>query len=382
MRARRKQRVSAELPRILDALLDGVVVVAADGSAERLNAEACRLLETSTEAVAGRPVEQVAGATAFAGTIRAVLAGAPASVEHEVRVPRRFQGDVVVDAAVAPLVDEDGTVLGAVVGLRDLTLGATLREVERERAGAAALGQIASGIAHEVRNPLGGIRGAAELLARRAANDRDRAAAELVMREVDRIAALLDDFLVFGRAGELRLAPVNLHRLLDDVLDVLAVDPLGARVKVERAFDPSIPELEADADRLVQVFLNLGRNALEALSDRDGTLRIATRLRLDHRVDLGGGRRVPSVAIDFADTGGGIPEAVRDRIATPFFTTKPHGTGLGLALARHFVTQHGGTLQIESEEGRGTSVRVSIPLRRTSAPTAAGAGSTENGSGV
>jgi two-component system nitrogen regulation sensor histidine kinase GlnL len=357
--------MSGDLPRILDALLDGVVLVDAKGRVERLNAEASRILETSTEAVAGRTVEQVPGAAAFASAIRAVLAGGAACVEREVRVARRFQDDVVVDAAVAPLVDGLGAPDGAVVGLRDLTVGAALREVERERAGVAALGQIASGIAHEVRNPLGGIRGAAEILVRRATSARDRAPAELIVREVDRIAALLDDFLVFGRAGELRLAPVNLHRVLDDVLDVLAVDPLGQKARVERSFDPSIPELFADADRLVQVFLNLGRNALEAMGDREGLLTITTRLRLDHRIDVGGGERVPSVAVDFEDTGCGIPEAVRDRIATPFFTTKAHGTGLGLALARYFVTQHGGTLQIESREGRGTRVRVSFPLRRS-----------------
>lgn len=356
--------MARDLPRILDALLDGVVVVDAAGRIEQLNAEASRILETSTEAVAGRGIEQVPGAAAFAKTVRGVLGGAAACVEHEVRVPRRFQGEVVVDAAVTPLVDDGGAIEGAIIGLRDRTLGAALREVERERAGVAALGQIASGIAHEVRNPLGGIRGAAEILGKRAASDRDRAAADLIVREVDRIAALLDDFLVFGRAGELRMTPVNLHRVLDDVLDVLAVDPLGARAKVERIFDPSIPEFFADGDRLVQVFLNLGRNALEAMGDREGTLTIRTRLRLDHRIDLGAGERVASVAVDFDDTGCGIPESVRDRIATPFFTTKSRGTGLGLALARHFVAQHGGTLQIESREGHGTRVRVSLPLRR------------------
>jgi two-component system nitrogen regulation sensor histidine kinase GlnL len=354
-----------DLSHILDALLDGIVVLDAEGRVELLNAEACRVLETSTEAVAGRPVEQVTGAGGFARSVRAVLAGGAAAVEHEIRVPRRFQGDVLVDAAVAPLTDAAGRTTGVVVGLRDLTLGAALREVERERAGVAALGQIASGIAHEVRNPLGGIRGAAELLAKRAASDRDRAAADLIVREVDRIAALLDDFLVFGRAGEIKLQPVNLHRVLDDVLDLLAVDPLGSRARVERVFDPSIPELLADGDRLVQIFLNLGRNALEAIGERDGVLTITTRLRLDHRIDTGGGERVPSVAVDFEDTGPGIPEAVRERLATPFFTTKARGTGLGLALARHFVTQHGGTLQIESSPQRGTRVRVSLPLRRS-----------------
>jgi len=354
-----------DLRRVLDALFDGVVVVDADGRIAQLNAEACRILETSTEAVAGRPIEQMVGAGAFAKAVRAVLAGGNASIEHEVCVPRRFQGDLLVDAAVAPLAIETGGVAGAVIELRDLTLGAALREVERERAGVAALGQIASGIAHEVRNPLGGIRGAAELLEKSAASDRDRTAAQLIVREVDRIAALLDDFLVFGRAGEIRLAAVNLHRVLDDVLDVLAVDPLGARGKVERHFDPSIPELLADGDRLMQVFLNLGRNALEAIPAHDGTLVISTRLRLDRRIDIGNGERVPTIAVDFEDNGCGIPDAVRDRIATPFFTTKVRGTGLGLALARHFVTQHGGVLQVESRSGQGTRIRVLLPLRRT-----------------
>ena len=353
-----------DIRRVLDSLFDGVVLVDADGGVALLNAEACRILETSTEAVATRPIEQLAGAAAFAKAVRSVLAGGNACVERELRVPRRFQGDLLVDACVAQLADDEGRVNGAIVELRDLTLGATLREVERERAGVAALGQIASGIAHEVRNPLGGIRGAAELLEKRAASDRDRAAASLIVREVDRIAALLDDFLVFGRAGEIKLAPVNLHRVLDDVLDLLAVDPLGARAHVERSFDPSIPELMADGDRLVQVFLNLGRNALEAMSDREGKLVITTRLRLDHRIDLGRGERVPTVAVDFEDNGCGIPETVRDRIATPFFTTKARGTGLGLSLARHFVTQHGGLLQVESRNGNGTRIRVLLPLRR------------------
>jgi len=152
--------------------------------------------------------------------------------------------------------------------------------------------------------------------------------------------------------------------VLDDVLDVLATDPLGAKTRVERAFDPSIPELLADGDRLVQVFLNLARNALESMEGGSGTLHIATRLRLDHRIDLGDGDRVPSVAVEVRDSGCGISSAIRGQIMTPFFTTKPNGTGLGLALSRHYVALHGGALQIESQEGRGTAVRVSLPLRR------------------
>jgi two-component system nitrogen regulation sensor histidine kinase GlnL len=350
--------------RVLDAILDGVVVVDEAGSVELLNAEASRILETSTEAVAGRPIEQVPGAGAFAKSVRGVLDLGSACVDNEVRVARRFAPELVVDVAVSPLADEGGRTDGAVVLLRDRTIGNALREAESERARSAAFGQIAAGIAHEVRNPLGGIRGAAELVARRASSERDREAANLIVREVDRISSLLDDFLVFARRDGLRLAPVNLHRVLDDVLDVLAMDPLGSRARVERIFDPSIPELLADGDRLVQVFLNLARNALEAMAEGEGILTIATRLRLEHRVDLGGGERVPTVAIEVRDTGAGIAEEIRAQVATPFFTTKTTGTGLGLALSRHFVALHGGTLQIESPPGKGAIVRVSLPLRR------------------
>jgi two-component system nitrogen regulation sensor histidine kinase GlnL len=354
----------ADLRRVLDALLDGVVVVDRDGCVEQLNAEACRILGTSTEAVAGWPVERVAGGAAFSKAVRSALAQGGASVENEVAVPRRFEGDLVVDVAVSPLADEGGRADGAVVLLRDRTIGVALREAESERARSEAFGQMAAGLAHEVKNPLAGIRGAAELLGARAGTERGREVAGLIVREVDRIATLLDDFMMFARPGALRLAPVNLHRVLDDVLDVLATDPLGARAQVERAFDPSIPELLADGDRLVQVFLNLARNALESMEERPGTLHIATWLRLDHRIDLGDGERVPSVAVEVRDTGCGVPEAIRSRIMTPFFTTKPNGTGLGLALSRHYVALHGGALQIESQEGRGTAVRVSLPLRR------------------
>lgn len=354
--------MARDLPRVLDALLDGVVVVDDEGCVRELNAEACRILGTSSEAVFGRPVERVPGGEAFAKGVRAVLAEGASLVENEVALPRRFQPPLLVDVAVSPLAD-DARAQGAVVLLRDRTIGAALRQVQSERAQSAALGQMAAGIAHEVKNPLAGIRGAAELLGRRAAGAKDREASALIVREVDRIAALLDDFMIFARGEVLRLAPVNLHRVLDDVLDVLATDPLGARAQVVRVFDPSIPELLADGDRLVQVFLNLARNALEALEERPGTLTITTRLRLDHRIDLGG-ERVASVAVEVADDGPGIPEAVREQIMTPFFTTKRSGTGLGLPLARHFVTLHGGSLQVESREGRGTLVRVSLPLRR------------------
>ncbi len=350
--------------RVLDAVLDGVVVLDETGRVERLNAEANRILQTSTQAAAGRPVEHLPGAEAFAKSVREALALGSSQIENEIALTRRFGEALVVDVAASPLLDESGRTDGAVVLLRDRTIGNALRQAERERSETAAFGRIAAGIAHEVKNPLGGIRGAAELLSRGAREDRARERADLIVREADRITALLDDFLMFSRGESLRLAPVNLHRVLDDVLDLLADDPLGARAEVQRVFDPSIPELLADGDRLIQVFLNLGRNALEALPEGEGALRFATRLRLDHRIDVGSGKRAPTVEIDVEDSGCGIPEEILHEVGTPFFTTKTRGTGLGLALTRHFVGLHGGALQLEALESGGTRARVALPLRR------------------
>jgi two-component system nitrogen regulation sensor histidine kinase GlnL len=253
-----------------------------------------------------------------------------------------------------------------VLVLRDRTIQQSLQEMVTERERLTAFGRIAAGIAHEVKNPLGGIRGAAELLALRAGDAKARETAELIVREVDRISTLVEDLMVFARGEKLELAPVNLHRVLDDVLDLLAHDPLGASAKVERRYDPSLPDVLADGDRLTQVFLNLARNALQALEGRGGTLRITTRLSLDRRLVTDEGKLVPAVVIEFHDDGPGIPEAVLHELATPFFTTRASGHGLGLALSRHWISRHGGTLRITSAPGEGTTVKVSLPLRRAS----------------
>jgi nitrogen-specific signal transduction histidine kinase len=155
----------------------------------------------------------------------------------------------------------------------------------------------------------------------------------------------------------------DLHRALDAVLALLSMDPIAAGVRLERRFDPSLPELIADADRLVQVFLNLARNALQALQG-SGTLAIETRMSLDHRFALESGESVPTRLVAVGDGESGMPREVLERLATPLFTTRRGGTGLGLAVARHWVARHGGTLRVESAQGAGTRVVVALPLCR------------------
>jgi two-component system nitrogen regulation sensor histidine kinase GlnL len=359
--------VARDAKGVLDALLDGVVVLDTQGRVELSNPEACRILGTSAETTVGQPLAKLVGPRhAILALARRVLDEGGAAAWSELAVAQRFGGELVVDAAASPLPGADGKPDGVVLVLRDRTIQSSLAQLVSERETLERFGRIAAGVAHEVKNPLGGIRGAAEILASRANDAKTIDAAELIVREVDRIATLVDDLMVFAQRGELHLAPVNIHFVLDGVLDLLALDPLGAGVRVERRFDPSIPELLADADRLTQVFLNLVRNALQAMEARRGRLTITTRMSLDHRTLAAGGEHAPTLLVEVQDEGAGIEPALLDRLATPFFTTRPGGTGLGLAVSRHWIARHGGTLRIESAPGAGTTVRVALPLRRAS----------------
>ncbi len=356
-----------DLQGVLDALLDGVVVVDRAGRVELLNAEASRILETSAKATSGQPLERVIGADHPVVVLtRAVLDEGRPSIRDEFAIKRRFAEDAVVDAAASPLFEGDGPPSGVVLVLRDRTIQNALRDLVSERERLDSFGQMAAGIAHEVKNPLGGIRGAGEILASRASDAKTRDAAELIVREVDRIASLVDDLMVFARGEELRLDPVNIHRVLHDVLDVLATDPVASGAQLERRFDPSIPEFLADADRLTQVFLNLARNGLQAMAEAGGTLVITTRMTLDHRLSTPSEGQLSTVVVEIADDGPGIEPETLGKLSTPFFTTRRGGTGLGLAVSRHWVTRHGGTLRIDSQPGEGTRVRVALPLRRPS----------------
>jgi two-component system nitrogen regulation sensor histidine kinase GlnL len=356
--------VARDLSGVLDAVLAGIVVLDAEGNVDLANSAACRILDHSAEAVRRRPVEALLGPEhSLAKLARAVLASGRSAVENECCVERRFDSDLAVDVAASPLFNEGGRTDGAVIFLRDSTIQRNLQQVVAEREALSTFGSIAAGVAHEVKNPLGGIRGAAEILASRSSDAKTLDAAELIVREVDRIANLLDDFMIFTHGEAVRFAATNIHRVLDNVLDLLTMDPLSRRVEVERLYDPSIPDVLIDTDRLTQVFLNLLRNALQAMEQEPGRLVITTRMLLDRHLTTPQGEHFPSLLVEVSDSGPGIPEELLGKLATPFFSTRPGGTGLGLAISRHWVARHGGTLRIESQPGEGTRVRVELPLR-------------------
>jgi len=358
--------MSRDLTGVLDAVIAGILVVDFEGRVEMVNSAACAFLETSAEATQNQAIESLFGPDHPAPRmVHSVIQTGGSASESELRIKRRFHDDLLVDIAASPLFDEAGPPTGAVLVLRDRTIQKSLEKVVDDRESIQAFGSIAAGIAHEVKNPLGGIRGAAELLAERTSEPRTKEIAEVIVREVKRIAALVDDLMAFTPGDAIRLAPTNIHRILDQVLEIGSMDPISTSIEIERWYDPSIPELLADSDRLAQVFLNLARNAFQAMAETGGTLVVRTRMPLDHRLSSESGAQIPTLSIEFRDNGPGIAPEVLQKLATPFFTTRPEGTGLGLAMSRNWVARHGGTIQIDSTPGSGTSVRVALPLRRS-----------------
>lgn len=358
-----------DLQGIFDALLEGVIVLDEAGAIDFLNVEASRLLELPDEISPDELLVKALGPDhpVCEITERVRRTGRP-SIHDEVEIPRRLAPPTPVDVAVSIRAEEKRGSSGLVIALRDRSASQSLREEIHERERQESYGHIAAGIAHEVKNPLGGIRGAAELLSMRAGDDRARKAADLIVGEVDRISDLVDELMVFARGDGLDLQKVNVHQSLDALLDLLEMERGYEAIQIKRLFDPSLPELEADPARLQQVFLNLARNALQAMEGSAGTLTLTTRMSLEHRLVSSDGRPMPTVRVSFEDDGPGIPDKIRDRLATPFFTTKQKGTGLGLSVARHWTGRHGGRLRIESVEGEGTRVDVDLPLLQPEPP--------------
>jgi signal transduction histidine kinase len=227
-------------------------------------------------------------------------------------------------------------------------LHARLREAER----LATAGELAAGMAHEIRNPLSAILNATALLADETRLTADERAGTLAaMRtEARRLNRILSDFLKFARPQEARVAPGDVRDVLEHVGGLIRDDrPRAARVDVKVAVDPGLPRFPFDRDQLIQVVWNLALNGIEAMNGRG-------------RLSLEGVRRNGSVALAVTDTGPGIPAERREHVFEPFYSGKPNGTGLGLTIADRIVAAHGGRIEIDSEPGRGTRVTLLFPL--------------------
>jgi two-component system nitrogen regulation sensor histidine kinase GlnL len=351
------------LQAILAAIPVGVAATDAAGRTALQNPEASRILGVSWETTAGRELAQVLGRNhPLAELIREAVEARRLVSRHACELIQFPIGrPLVVDLAVSPLGVED-EVQGVVVTLTDRTIGRELEELVLLRRRTEEFAQLAAGIAHEIRNPLGGIHGAAQLMLQKLDRGDLSRYPELIRDETDRIRRLLDDLAQLTRGEDLQLRPANLHRVLDDLLQLHRHDPEWEGVELVREYDPSIPEIAIDPDRIAQVALNLLRNAVHAVGGK-GRVRVRTRVETQFQLSPGSGQPTGVVHLEVEDDGPGIPEPDLAHIFTPFFTRNDRGTGLGLAIAQHWAVRHGGRIRARSTPGEGTRMRVTLPLR-------------------
>ncbi len=300
------------------------------------------------------PVDQLP--PALAGAIEATLADGQSHLQVETTISGITGRATPVVCSTSPFRDTEGNLLGAVLVFSDLT---RLKELEGEKHQAerlASVGALASGIAHEIKNPLVAIKTFAQLLPQKFGEENFREDfAKVAVREIDRIEGLVERLRDLSRPPEDLLRPLDLREPIDATLVLLRGQLEETRTLVRR-FYPAAPwPVTGDPGRLGQLFLNLFQNALEAMGPGEELT-----IRLDNQAEPGG---TPTLRVQVSDTGPGIPEALLGKIFDPFVTTKPRGSGLGLAICRAIADSHRATIRAEnSPTGHGTTVTLEFPV--------------------
>lgn len=295
---------------------------------------------------------------------KALSAGRSIS-DHETVELQRGKTSLPVSATVSPLFTQDGVQQGAVLIMRDLTQIRTLEDAIRRADRLSMVGTMAAGLAHEIKNPLGGIKGAAQLLQMEL--DADSSLVEypqVMIRETERVNRIIEELLDLSRPRQTTDIDVNIGTVINDIVLLQRQAFAEKNVQFKLYLDPSIPEIRGDKSLLTQLFLNLIKNAGEAV-EQDGTVQITTRIDSDYHLSAPGERAVPLIQIVVTDDGPGIPQEHRDRIFTPFYTTKTGGTGLGLATCQKIVGDHQGLLNVRNLKEGGSSFTISLPMHRS-----------------
>ncbi len=344
---------------IVRALPDPVVLVDGDDIVRYVNPAAEQFFEAGAGILRDRRLDEL---VQFDSPLLALVAkvrdGLAAVTEYGVDMLSPHRRARTVDAQVMAIPDAAGWVL---VGLRERTIAQKLdRQLSYLGAGRSVAG-IAAALAHEVKNPLSGIRGAAQLLEQNASLA-DRELTRLITEETDRICRLVDRMEMFSNDHPVERTPVNIHEVLDHVRR-LVQSSFGGNVRFVERYDPSLPPVFGNRDQLVQVLLNMVKNAAEAMPEGGGEIILATKFEPGLRLALAGGngrQRLPLV-VSVRDNGGGVPEDLKAHLFDPFVSGKAGGTGLGLSLVAKIVAEHGGGVEFDSEPGR-TEFRVLLPL--------------------
>ena len=346
---------------ILDAIPDPVIVLDEADRIFYVNAQAQQFFSSSSHMLVNQPFGRL---LPFGSPVLAMIAQVrregSAIWEYEVNLSTPLIGERIADVQVARIGDDSGLML---LVLREASIARKMDQQLTHRGAARSVTGMASMLAHEIKNPLSGIRGAAQLVEQNA-TESDKMLTRLICAETDRICELVDRMEAFSDQRPLQRVPVNIHQVLEHVRRI-AEAGFARNIRFSEEYDPSLPEVMGDRDQLIQVFLNLVKNAAEALEGvAGGEIILSTAYRHGVRLALPGGnvRMALPFEVCVRDNGPGIPDDLRAHLFDPFVSTKPNGTGLGLSLVAKIIGDHGGIIECDASPRR-TIFRTLLPIR-------------------
>ncbi len=349
---------------VMNAMVSAVVVVDPDGVILFVNSASEQIFKGSAQYLVGQNLTDILSEDSpLFSLLRQVQTLGFAVSEYGVTLDSPRIGRHFFNIHGAPLTERPGVI---VLTLHERSIADTMDRQLSHRGAARSVSAMASMMAHEVKNPLSGIRGAAQLL-EESVGPEDQSLTTLIRDEADRVCALVDRMEVFSDNAPLAMKPVNIHLVLDRVRQ-LAQNGFGRHVRFLEQYDPSLPPVPGDHDQLVQVYLNLVKNACEAAPELGGEVVLTTAYRHGLRFAVpGSDSRVHlPLMVSVQDNGPGVPEDLADNLFDPFVSAKPKGSGLGLALVAKIVGDHGGVIEFESEPRR-TTFKVMLPVMIPSA---------------
>lgn len=353
-------RLGVRALQVLNTIRDPVILLDADNLIRFANLEAEYFLLSSSAHLEGRRLDDF---LPFSSPLLALIdqvrqEGSPVN-EYRVDVSSpRIGAERVVDIHVTPVPEEPGAM---VIVFRERSMADKFDRQMTHRGAARSVTGLAAMLGHEIKNPLSGIRGAAQLL-EASANDEDRTLTQLIRAEADRIVSLVDRMEVFSDERPVERRAVNIHVVLDRV-EKIARSGFASSIEISKSYDPSLPDIAGNQDQLIQVLLNLVKNAAEACGSIERPhIRLRTAYRPGVHLSIPGANERVSLPLEFSveDNGAGVPEDIQMHMFDPFITTKQNGSGLGLALVAKIVGDHGGVIECDSVPGR-TVFRILMP---------------------
>lgn len=353
---------------VLDNIDEGIIALDGGGRITLFNPAAQMFTGISENQALNRPVEELfPGQTDLLHLVRTGLESGRSISDHgEFLLRRPATAPLPVSMAVSPIYRDSGERNGVVLILHDLSRIKELEKALRRRDRLSMLGVLAAGLAHEIKNPLGGIKGAAQLLDRELKADLSglRDFTGLMIREVERVDGIIEELMNLARPRPKRLEETQIIRILNDVVIFQREAFRDKGIDFDLDLDPSIPPIHGDPAHLTQLFVNLIKNAAEAVEE-NGHVAIVCRISHDFNLAKAGSPPAPFIVVDIQDNGPGIPAEEMDRIFTPFYSTKAKGNGLGLVICQKIAEEHGALLNVVSQPGQGSTFSFSIPLPRS-----------------